>query len=271
MCEVLKLSTSCYYIWLKQIIGARALSNKVLDEKIETIYTDHRGNYGYPRIYEELQSSNVKCSKNRVYRRMQSLKLKAKTKKQFKVTTNSKHKLPIKSNILNRDFFANKINQKWVGDITYIQTKEGWMYLATVIDLYSRAVIGWSMDKTMTKKLACDALNMALIKRHYPRHVIVHTDRGSQYCSKDYQKIIDKYSLISSMSRKGDCWDNAVAESFFKTIKSELIYQCNFNTVSEAKNIVFNYIECYYNRIRRHSAINYRAPLEAESNLMKTA
>jgi transposase InsO family protein len=271
MCEVLSVSTSGYYEWLGRSISQRDINNKALDQTIETVYINHKGNYGYPRIYKELHENDVKCSKNRVYRRMQALELKAKTKKKFRVTTDSNHNLPIKENILNRDFTANNINEKWVGDITYIHTKEGWLYLATVIDLYSRAVIGWSMDKTMTKELVCDALNMALIKRNYPSRVIVHTDRGSQYCSKEYQNIINKYNLISSMSRKGNCWDNAVAESFFKTIKSELIYHCSFNSVSEAKNEVFNYIECYYNRVRRHSAVDYRTPFEAENNLAKVA
>lgn len=231
MCYVLAASKSGYYEWLERPISPREQSNKALDKDIETVYINHRGNYGYPRIYEELQANNTKCSKNRVYRRMQVLELKAKTKKKFRVTTDSNHSLPIKHNILNREFTANNINEKWVGDITYIHTKEGWLFLATVIDLYSRAVIGWSMDRTMTKELVCNALNMALVKRNYPVNIIVHTDRGSQYCSKEYQNIINKYNLISSMSRKGNCWDNAVAESFFKTIKSELIYQCNFNSI----------------------------------------
>ena len=185
-------------------------------------------------------------------------------KKKFKVTTDSEHSLPVYSNVLNRNFTTTAINQKWVGDITYIPTKEGWLYLAVIIDLHSRAIIGWSMNKRMTKDLVCRALLMALFKRGFPKKVIMHSDRGSQYASKKHQKLLEVYDLIGSMSRKGNCWDNAIAESFFHTLKVELVNSAQFATRGEAKLAIFEYIEGYYNRRRMHSAINYYAPMEFE-------
>lgn len=199
------------------------------------------------------------------------MKLKAKTKRKFKVTTDSTHNLPVAKNILNRSFATTSINQKWVGDITYVQTEEGWLYLAVIIDLFSRSVIGWSMSSRINKNLVCDALTMALWCRGFPKEVIVHSDRGIQYCSHKYQSILRNYGLICSMSRKGNCWDNAVAKSFFKTIKSEFIYDLKFKTREEAKQSIFNYIEVYYNRKRRHSSIDYNTPYEVECNLLKMA
>lgn len=190
--------------------------------------------------------------------------LMAVAKKKFKVTTDSEHSLPIYNNILNRNFLATAINQKWACDITYIRTEEGWLYLAVVIDLYSRAIVGWSMNKRMKKALVCDALTMALFRRKFPKQVIVHSDRGSQYCSLQYQQLLKDYRLIGSMSRKGNCWDNAIAESFFHTLKVELVHNCTYKTREEAKLSLFQYIEGYYNQIRMHSAIDYKTPFEFE-------
>jgi transposase InsO family protein len=260
MCDMFSIERSGYYSWLKRKPSKRALANQVLDEKIITIFESHSHRYGYPRITHELHEKGDKCSKNRVFSRMRQLGLRAKTKKKFKVTTDSKHHLPVAQNLLNRDFSTSAPNQKWVGDITYIWTAEGWLYLATIIDLYSRAVIGWSIQPTMTRELVCDALMMALWRRGFPRGVLCHSDRGSQYCSDDYQKMLKAYGLICSMSRKGNCWDNAIAESFFNTIKTELIYTERYTTREIAKQSVFQYIEVYYNRVRRHSAIGSIAP-----------
>ncbi len=233
--------------------------------KIHTVFANHNGRYGYPRITDELRDQNIKCSKNRVFRTMKILGLRATTKKKFRITTDSNHNLPVAANIQNRAFCASSPNQKWVSDITYIWTDEGWLYLATVIDLYSRSVIGWSIKPTMTRELVCDALKMALCRRAFPRGVLCHSDRGSQYCSDAYQKMLKAYGLICSMSRKGNCWDNAVAESFFHTIKTEMIYTERYATKEIAKQNVFQYIEIYYNRIRRHSAIGSIAPAVFES------
>lgn len=256
---------SGYYAWLKKSPGKQASANQLLDKKINIIFNDHSHSYGAPRITRELHALGETCSQNRVARRMTYLKLRATAKKRFKATTDSNHQLPVAPNLLKRDFTAKAPNQKFVGDITYIWTDEGWLYLATVIDLYSRAVIGWSMQSTMARQLVCDALLMALWRRDFPKNVIFHSDRGSQYCSADFQKLLKLYHLTPSMSRSGDCWDNSVAESFFKTLKYELIYKQRYKTRELAKQSIFHYIETYYNRIRRHSAIGYLAPTVFEN------
>jgi len=258
---------SGYYAWLKKAPGKREIANVSLDKKVVTVFQKHHGRYGARRIMDDLHDLGEKCGKNRVARRMLHLGLKAKAKKKFKVTTDSKHSLPIAPNVLNREFIASVPNQKWVGDISYLWTDEGWMYLAVVIDLYSRAVIGWSIQPTMTKQLICDALMMALWRRGFPRNVLFHSDRGSQYCSYEYQAMLKENGFISSMSRKGNCWDNAVAESFFHKLKVELIHDRKYTTRTSLKQSVFEYIEVYYNRVRRHSSLNSIAPFQYEALL----
>lgn len=264
MCEVLSVSHSGYYAWLNHKPSNRELENKLLDEKIREIYMKHKQRYGAPRITRVLHADSVSCSHTRVERRMKVMKMKAIAKRKFKVTTDSAHSKPVFENVLGRNFTTTAINQKWVGDITYLPTDEGWLYLAVIIDVHSRAVIGWSMSKRMKKQLVCDALMMALFKRKFPKGVIIHSDRGSQYCSKKYRNILKNNELIGSMSRKGNCWDNAIAESFFHTLKVELIHVENFETRNAARQSVFQYIEGYYNLIRLHSAIDYRAPIKVE-------
>lgn len=264
MCEVFNVSCSGYYDWLNRDPSNLALANRQLDLKIKAIYDEHKQRYGEPRITRQLKQNGESCSHTRVARRMKIMGLKAIAKRKFKVTTDSEHNNPVFENILNRDFSTTSINQKWASDITYIHTQEGWMYLATVIDLHSRAVIGWAMDKRINKELVCNALMMALFKRKYPKGIIVHSDRGSQYCSHKYLTIIKRFKLIGSMSRRGNCWDNAIAESFFHTLKVELIKQNSYDTREMAKRSVFQYIEGYYNHKRLHSAIDYRTPNEVE-------
>lgn len=271
MCELFSVSRSGYYAWINRPISPRNKENKKLGENIIHIYSNHRGKYGYPRITKELNKTGINCGKNRVYSIMNKLSLKAKNKKKFKVTTDSKHKLPTYSNVINRDFSATSINQKWFTDISYIHTGEGWLYLAIVIDVYSRAIIGWSMSNTIDKKLVCNALNMALWRRHFPKGVIVHSDRGSQYCSAEYQSILRNHGLVCSMSRKGNCWDNAIAEAFFSILKTELVYDYKYKTRQEARNSVFKYIETYYNQLRIHSSIGYLSPMEFESRIKENS
>jgi putative transposase len=254
------IERSGYYAWLKRKPGMRAILNDLLDEKILAVFKKHQSRYGVKRITDELRDNGETCSRNRVARRMRHLGLRAKAKRKFKVTTDSKHNLPVAPNLLNRDFTADRPNQKWCGDISYIWTDEGWMYLAVIIDLYSRAVIGWSIQPTMSRQLVCDALMMALWRRGFPRGVLFHSDRGSQYCSKDYQKMLKLFDFTCSMSRKGNCWDNAVAESFFHSIKTELVYTERYVTREIAKQSIFQYIEVCYNRVRRHSTIGSIAP-----------
>lgn len=271
MCQMLSVSRSGYYAFCNRKPSGREQANQVLDAQIQKIHSTHKGRYGSPRIHRELEAQGNKCGRHRVARRLQVLGLKAKPKKRFMVTTDSRHNLPVAPNLLERDFTATAINQKWVGDITYIWTTDGWMYLATIIDLYSRAVIGWSLQDSMPKELVCDALLMALWRRGFPKDVIVHSDRGSQYCSDVYQQLIKDHSLKCSMSRKGDCWDNAVAESFFHTLKTELIYELNYKTKGETKQNIFEYLEVYYNRNRRHSSIGYQTPYEFENQLQNVS
>jgi putative transposase len=265
MCMLFRISRSGYYAWLKRPLSIRAQSNQLLDEKIVHIYKQHKERYGSPRIYKELNAQGDSCSENRVARRMRALQLQARAKRKFKVTTDSNHALPIAENVLARDFTTTSINQKWCTDISYIRTEEGWLYLAVIIDLYSRAIIGWSMQSRMTQTLVCDALKMALWRRKFPKGVILHSDRGSQYCSLAYQTLLKANGLTCSMSRRGNCWDNAIAESFFHTLKVECVYTQRYLTREKAKQRIFEYIEMYYNRIRRHSAIDSQAPFVFES------
>jgi putative transposase len=271
MCDMLSIERSGYYAWVKRKPSKRNLLNEELDKKIITTFNIHKGRYGVQRITDELRDHGETCGKNRVSKRMKYLGLHAKAKKKFKITTDSKHKLPVAKNLLDRDFSTTAPNQKWVGDISYVWTEEGWMYLAVVIDLYSRAVIGWSIQSTMSRQLVCDALMMALWRRGFPRGMIFHSDRGSQYCSKEYQKMLKIYGLVCSMSRKGNCWDNAIAESFFHSIKVELIYTEKYATRKIAKQSIFQYIEVYYNRVRRHSALGSKAPEVFESQYKNVA
>ena len=260
----MEVSSSGYYDWLGRPPSARELANIELDSKIKAIYAANDGRCGYRRIFKALQKQGYTYSFNRVRRRIQLLRLKAVTQRKFKATTDSNHDGPVAPNLLARDFSTTGPNQKWVGDITYIWTDQGWMYLAVIIDLFSRTVIGWAMSKNIDRYLVCSALSMALWRRKFPKGVIMHTDRGSQYCSTQYQQMLEKYGLICSMSRKGNCWDNAVAESFFKTLKAELVYLTSYKSRAEAKSSIFAYIEAYYNRIRLHSSLDYSTPLEVE-------
>ena len=242
----------------------RAASNQALDEHIREVFNQHKGRYGSPRIADELNDRDIPCSENRVARRMQTLALQAVQAKKFKVTTDSEHDKPVAPDLLQQDFSAEEANRKWVSDITYIWTREGWMYLAVVMDLYSRAIIGWSMNRQMTQQLVCDALTMALFRRGFPQGTIIHSDRGSQYCSKKYQQLLQLNKLVCSMSRKGCCYDNAAMESFFHTLKVELVHREVYVTRQQARQNIFEYIETYYNRQRRHSAIGNQIPMQYE-------
>lgn len=265
MCAILRVSGSGYYNWLGRVYSPRQFANDNLDCKIISIYRQHKGRYGSPRIHRELVESGEAISRQRIARRMRKLGLKAIHARKFKVTTDSNHNKPVSENLLQQDFHASQPNQKWVTDITYIHTSEGWLYLAAVMDLYSRALIGWSMGRFIDKRLVCDALTMALFRRKFPKDVIVHSDRGSQYCSKKYQKLLKINGLKCSMSGKGCCYDNAAMESFFHSLKVELVHRITYKTRQEAKNDIFQYIETYYNLKRRHSANNFQAPFVFEN------
>ena len=264
MCGVLSVSRSGYYHWSTRVLSHRRLANVVLDRQIREIFTTHRQRYGTPRITATLHEEGVRCSRNRVARRMGSMGLKAIQAKKFKVTTDSAHGKPVMPDRLEQDFHATAPNQKWTSDITSVWTDEGWLYLAVVMDLYSRAIIGWSMHRRMTQQLVCDALLMAVGRRGFPKATIIHSDRGSQYCSRGYQHLIEAHGLSGSMGRKATCYDNAVTESFFHTLKVELVHRERYVTRRMAQSSIFAYIETYYNRQRKHSALGHQIPMVFE-------
>jgi len=269
MCKVIKVTRSSYYHWIKSGCLVKKV-DKQLNELIQAIFIQGRNNYGTRRIQDKLlELYGLIVSRKRISNIMKDLNLKVKMKRRYKNTTDSNHNLLVAANILNRDFYARYPDAKYVGDITYIPTGEGWLYLATVIDLYSRKVVGWSMDDTMKVSLVNDALNMAIRHRNPPKGLLWHTDRGSQYASYSHKDLLLQNGIVQSMSRRGNCWDNAVAESFFKSLKNELIYQRYFYTKKQAKAEIFEYIEFYYNRIRSHSYLGNLSPVRFEEiNLM---
>lgn len=267
LCKVTGVSTSAYYRWLKTPISKRQVNDNQLDKAIVAVFNEHEARYGATRVHRTLQDQGWKVTEERVSRRMKLMGLVSKAARRYKVTTDSDHNKHVSDNLLQQDFNAKKPNEKWVTDISYIPTGEGWLYLCVVIDLYSRAVIGWAMDKRMKARLVCDALEMALFRRHFPIGTIVHSDKGSQYCSSDFQNLLSKHTLISSMSGKGCCYDNAACESFFGTLKVELVHDENYKTRAEAKTSIFSYIEAYYNTKRKHSTINYMTPRQFEDSM----
>jgi len=269
MCDVLSVSRSGYYVWRKKPASKRKQANAKLLEKIRAVHRESREAYGSPRIYQALKEQGIPCSESRVARLMREDGLRAKMKRRFKATTNSKHDLPIAPNLLNRDFSPAEPNQVYAGDITYIWTTEGWLYLAVVIDLFSRSVVGWAMDKRMTRQLVMNALTMAVQRRRPPSGVIFHSDRGSQYASADFQSLLTEHGMRCSMSRKGDCWDNAPVESFFGSLKQELVFHQRYATRFHARQSIFEYIERFYNRRRLHSTLGYKSPANFEATYFK--
>jgi len=265
LCETLEVARSWHYQKSAQPKSAREIVDEELSRLIQEIYTEGRGSYGSPRIWDELKKRNYKVSRKRVIRLMKKLKLRAKTIKKFKVTTDSRHKLPIAPNLLERHFSNAAPNQGWVSDITYIRTTRGWMYLAVIIDLYSRKVVGWALDTRMKARLVCDALDMAVRNRKPAPGLIFHSDRGSQYASEKLRRRLARHGIRASMSRKGDCWDNAVAESFFATFKKELVRRVIFDDTQSAHSAVFEYIEVFYNRKRKHTYLGGVSPAAFEA------
>ncbi len=268
MCQVLKVSRSGYYHWVKYPKSTRKIEDADLIQKINTIYYKNRKTYGSPRIHQVLLKEGCNVSKKRVERLMKKAGIHAVTKKKYRVTTDSKHAHQIAVNHLNRNLKVDKPNKFWVADITYIFTQEGWLYLSTIMDLYFRKIVGWSMKNRITKDLVIEALNMAIKQRKPGRDLLLHSDRGSQYASYCYQVLLSKKGIRCSMSRKGNCWDNAVMESFYRTLKVELIYLNKHKTRMEAKRDIFEYIEIFYNRERLHSFLGYHSPEEYERMTM---
>ena len=269
MCRILNVNTSSYYHWIRTGCIVEKVDEE-LNTLIKSIFNAGREAYGQRRIKEALLSKyGLVISKRRIGNIMKTLNLIPKMRKKFKVnTTDSNHNLPIAPNVLDRDFNSNLADTKYVGDITYIHTAEGWLYLATVIDLFSRKVVGWSMDDNMRVSLVNDALDMAIKRRNPPSGLIWHTDRGSQYASNAHKDLLKEKGIVQSMSRKGNCWDNAVAESFFHSLKTEFTNHEIFETRAKANEMIFEYIEVFYNRERMHSSNNYLSPVEYEEKML---
>lgn len=264
MCRSLFVSRSGYYRWRESPDSMWKAKRQVVRAHVLDTYSTFKARYGAPRITQELLALGIKCSTNYVANIMQGEGLRARNGKAFKYSRHSPAMVNVADNILKRKFNVDKPNQKWVTDITYIWVKDKWLYLATVMDLYSRSIIGWSLDLTMTEKLNSDALKMAFDRREVAPGLIIHSDRGVQYRAIKYQDLIRSYGGVVSMSRKGNCWDNAVMESFYSRLKVELIYAQQYGSIEEAKTGIFEYIEVFYNRLRRHSALGYVSPAEFE-------
>ncbi|WP_249365496.1 IS3 family transposase [Cytobacillus citreus] len=270
MCKVLGVSKSGYFKWIKRPKSSRQKKHEELSQQVLKTHIEFKQRYGSIKITKMLNKRGIKVSQRTVSRIMTKNNWKSCTTKKYKATTNSKHHHPISENVLNRQFKADKPNQSWVTDITYIPTNEGWLYLASVMDLYSRKIVGWSMDKTMTKELVMNALKMAYHRQKPGNGLIHHSDRGVQYASTEYQKLLKQYQMIGSMSRKGNCYDNACIESFHGILKRELVYQTRYRTRNEARKSIFEYIEFFYNSKRIHSTLDYHTPNEFEKMYVQT-
>jgi putative transposase len=265
MCRVLGVSRAGYYAWRTRPRSDTARRRDHLADTIRAIHEEpHLHTYGSPRMTRELKARGVACCVNTVAKAMSEAGIRAKTTRRFVRTTDSNHRLPVSGNVLDREFTASKPDEKWVMDLTYIPTHEGWLFLALVVDLFSRRIVGWAMDATMTSRLVVDALAMAVSRRRPVAGVIAHSDRGSQYASDHFQAELKRHEMVGSMSGVGQCWDNAVIESTFGRMKVELVHHERYATRDEAKASIFEYIEVFFNRVRRHSTLEYMTPDEFE-------
>jgi putative transposase len=264
LCKALQVSASGYYASRSRPPSLRAQRQSVLVIKIREVHIASRQSYGAPRVHAELAAQGEACCRNTVAKLMRREQIIPRAIRQFKVTTHSRNTKEVSPNLVRRRFMVKRPNVCWLGDITYIPTREGWLYLAAVMDLYSRAIVGWGMSQSLDGRLATEALQMAITRRGVPE--IVHTDRGSTYATWTYRDLIRKHRIRQSMSRKGNCWDNAPMESFFHSLKTDLVMHCDYQTRDEARASLFEYMEVFYNRQRRHSTINYVAPLAFEDS-----
>lgn len=264
MCRLMQVSASGYYSWRVRGASRRERAQGMLDAQVKQAFEAERGRAGAPRLTRRLKNQGCRAGRNQVAASLRRQGLRARAARKFKATTNSDHALPVAENLLKQDFTAERCDEKWASDITYVWTEEGWLYLAVVLDLYSRKIIGWSMAERMTTRLTCDALRMALSRRQWPRGVIVHSDRGSQYCAQEYQAVLTENGLLCSMSARGNCYDNAAVESWNHSLKVEAVHGERFVTRAQAKKQLFDYMEVYYNRQRLHSSLGYLSPEQFE-------
>ena len=265
MCRVFEVSRCGFYLWLRRNRGAKHLDEAVIRETAARLFEESNQTYGHRRICAGLLLAGLLCGPKRVARLMREWNMQVETKRKFRLTTDSKHGLPIAPNLLDRKFDWERPNAAWVSDITYIWTDEGWLYLATTMDLFSRKIVGWAMDDNMRTDLVMRALQMAIDRRGPSPGLIHHSDRGSQYASKEFRSLLEKHGILASMSRKGDCRDNAVMESFYRTLKVELVHRENYQDHMQARARVFQFIETYYNTVRMHSKLGYQSPKEFEA------
>lgn len=270
LCRVLEVSVSGFAAWKQRPLCTRKREDGELASRIEETFVRNRRVYGSPRIHAELRAQGIHCGRKRVVRLMQEHQLSARRRRQHAVTTQSDPRARVAPNVLAQDFVAQAPNRKWVADVTYIATKQGWLYLAAVLDLFSRALVGWSMASIQDETLVSQALEMALQRRQPSVGLLHHSDRGSVYTSHEYQQLLATWEIQASMSRTGNCYDNAVMERFFGTLKGECIMSTVFETREQARGAIFEYIECFYNRLRRHSSLNYLSPLQFEDVLGKS-
>jgi len=261
MCRVLEVSESGFYAWRKRPICQRKREDAQLTTQMRQVFTSHQGRYGSPRLHAELKDRGSLCSRKRVARLMREAGISAKRKRRHVMTTKRDASHPVAPNRLDRDFTATEPNKKWVTDITYVPTVQGWLYLAVVLDLYSRLVVGWSMSAHCDEELVENAFHMALARRRPKAGLLHHSDRGCQYTSRAYRLLLEQSGMMVSMSRKGNCWDNAAMESFFGTLKEECVGSTIYQSHEEARLALFTYLEIYYNRLRRHSTLGYVSPL----------
>ena len=271
LCRILQVSRAGFYAWQRRPPTARARADERLGLEIAAIHAESRRCYGSPRIHAELRDRGRRTSRKRVARLMRTRGLVTKRRRRFRVTTHSQHRFPVAPNHLARQFERTAPDQAWVTDITYIWTAEGWLYLAVILDLYSRCAVGWAMTARITDDLTLAALTMALQRRQPPQGLLHHSDRGSQYASRDYQQVLAIHGIVCSMSRRGNCWDNAVAESFFATLKVELVADADWATRAAAQADLFEYLEVFYNGHRRHSALGYLSPRAFEQRQQQAA
>ena len=265
LCRVLDVSAGGYYDWLGREPSARQKRRERIAAAAQKSYHDSNRIYGYRKVHKDVvQEAKIDCCLETVRRVLAEKRLFSRVKRRFVVTTDSKHDNPVAENLLDRDFTASAPNQKWTADITYIPTGEGWLYLAAVMDLYSRRIVGWSMSQNIDAKLVCDALRMAVLQRKPLDGLMHHSDRGRQYTAGDFVELMDKHKIVCSMSRKGNCWDNAVMESFFGSLKTEWTFDKSYKSRSEAEQDIFKYIEVFYNRKRRHASLGYVSPAAYE-------
>lgn len=265
ICRVIEISVSGYYKWVNGAIVIRKVKDRILLVKIKEVFEKSYETYGSPKITRKLKERNIRTSKNRVARLMRENNLKSIVKQKFKATTNSNHNLPVAENILKQNFKTSKPNEVWTSDITYIWTQEGWLYLAIVLDIFTRQIVGWKVGRTLSKELVVEAISKAIKAKRPLGSLIFHSDQGVQYASLKVRQLLKQNNFTQSMSNRGNCYDNAITETFFRSLKTEFVFHYNFKTRIEAELVLFKYIELFYNRERIHSSLNYLTPMQYET------